>query len=116
MQAALRYVENLAINRASTASVDSTRITDSVCGNTECAKLCGKQFIVYKNSEGETLCHRRRSSKKSKDCLSEAFALDAHVLETLAAHCLPHVNSQVLHCYTESHPKGDSQLAIQCTP
>ena len=54
-QAALRYVENLAIKT----------------GNTESAKLCGKQFIVYKNSEGETLCHRRRSSKKSKDCLSE---------------------------------------------
>ena len=110
VQAAVRYVENLAINRASTASVDSTRITDSGSGNTECAKLCGKQFIVYKNSEGETLCHRRRSSKKSKDCLSEAFGLDAHVLETLAAYCLPHVNSQVLHCYTEYHPKGGSQL------
>ena len=110
VQAALRYVENLAIHRASTASVDRTRITDSGSGSTESAKLCGKQFIVYKNSEGETLCHCRRSSKKSKDCLSEAFALDGHVLETLAAYCLPHVKSQVLHCFMEYHPKGEYQL------
>ena len=101
VQAAVRYVENLAINRASTAIVDSTRITDSVSGNTESAKLCGKQFIVYENSEGETLCHCRRSSKKSKDCLNEAFGLDAHVLETLAAYCLPHVNLQVFKPYVE---------------
>ena len=76
----------------------------------EAVKLCGKQLIVYKNAEGETLCHHRCSSKKSKDCLSEAFARNAHVLETLAAHCLPHANFQVLHCYTEYHPEGDSQL------
>ena len=82
VQATLRYVENLAINCASTASVDSTRITDSASGSTEFAKLCGKQFMIYKNAEGETLCHCRRSSKKSKDCLSETFALNAHVLET----------------------------------
>ena len=48
VQAALRYVKNLAINRASTASVDSTCGTDSPSGSTEAAKLCGKQFIVYK--------------------------------------------------------------------
>jgi hypothetical protein len=110
VQAALRYVENLAINRASIASVDSTRITDSVSGSTNSAKLCGKHFIVYKNSDGETRCHRETSSKKSKDSLSEPFPLDAHVLETLSAHCLPHVNSQVLHCYTEYRHKGESQL------
>ena len=42
VQAALHYVENLAINCASTTtSVDSTRITDSASESTESAKLCG---------------------------------------------------------------------------
>ena len=87
VQAALPYVENLAIHCASTASINSTRITDSVFGSMESAKLCGKQFIMCKNSEGEMLCHCRRSSTKSKDSLSEAFVLNAHVRETLTC-CL----------------------------
>ena len=48
--------------------------------------------------------------KKSKDSISEPFPLDAHVLETLSAHCLPHLTLQVLHCYTEYRLKGERQL------
>jgi hypothetical protein len=42
--------------------------------------------------------------------VSEASPLDAHVLETLATHCLPYVDSQVMHCYTEYHPKSGGLL------
>jgi hypothetical protein len=110
VKATRRYVENLAIHRASVASFRSKRITDSACGNTDADQLCGKYFIVYKNSDGETRCHCQPSSKKSKDSVSEPFPLDAHVLETLSAHCLPHLTSQVLHCYTEYCLKGQGQL------
>ena len=110
LQAARRYVENLAIHRASSGSLGSTGITDSACANTDADTLCGKHFIVYKNSDGETRCHRQPSSKKSKDSVREPFPLDAHVLETLCAHCLPHLTLQVLHCYTEYRLKGERQL------
>jgi len=109
VQAATRYVENLAIHCASTAIKDTTGHTNSPT-EIHVAKLKGKRFIIHQDANGDTRCHRQRSSKKSHDCLSEAFPLDAHVLETLAAHCLPHVDSQVLHGYTEYHPKSGGQL------
>jgi hypothetical protein len=109
VQAAMRYVENLAIHQASTAIDDTIGRTNSPT-EIHVAKLKGKWFIIHQNANGYTRCHCQRSSKKPHDCLSEAFPLDAHVLETLATHCLPPVDSQVLHCYTEYHPKSGGQL------
>lgn len=110
VQAAMRYVENHAIHRASTAIAETTGSTNSSSENTGTAKLKGKRFIIYKHDNGNTCCHRHRSSKKSRDSVSDAFPLNTHVLETLAAHCLPHVDSQVLHCHTEYHPKSGGQI------
>jgi hypothetical protein len=109
IQAAMRYVENLAIHRGFAAIEDHPGSTN-VSSNTSVAKLKGKRFIISKDSNGKILCHRHRSSKKALDSLSQAFPLDKHVLETLASHCLPHVHSQMLHCYTEYHPESGGQL------
>lgn len=109
VQAAMRYVENLAIHRGF-AAIGEHPGSMNVSSNTSVAKLKGKRFMIYKDSNGKILCHRHRSSKKAQDSLSQEFPIDKHVRETLALHCLPHVNSQILHCYTEYHPKSGGQL------
>ena len=117
VQAALRYVENLAINRASIASVDSTRITDSASGSRNSAKLCGKHFIVYKNSDGETRCHRETSSKNQKILSVNLFPLMLMFLR----HFLPIVfHMSICKCCTVipsiiTKVKASSTEPILCT-
>ena len=70
VQAAMRFVENLAIHQAFTAVKDIICRTNSPT-EIHVAKLKGKRFIIHQDANGDTRCHRQRSSKKSHDCLSE---------------------------------------------
>ena len=110
LQAAMRYVENLAIARGFSAIGNSDGCTKSALESIPSIKLSGKLFIISKDVNGNPCCHRQSSSKKARDSHMDAFPLDAHVFETVAAYCLPHVDPQIVYCYTEFHPKSGGQL------
>ena len=59
VQAAMRYVENLAIHRASTAIEDTTGRTNSPT-EIHVEMLKGKRFIVLQDANGDTRCHPQR--------------------------------------------------------
>ena len=109
-QAAMRYVENLAIARGFSAMHDSSGGTNFPTVTVPAAKLSGKSFIISTDANGNPRSLRLRSSKKARDSPSDDFPLDAHVLETVAKYCLPCVNPKVVNCYTEYHPKSGGQL------
>ncbi len=61
LQAAMRYVENLAIARGFSAIGNSDGCTKSALESIPATKLAGKLFVISKDVNGNPCCHRQRS-------------------------------------------------------
>jgi hypothetical protein len=113
LQAAERYVENLTIER----SHIEFQPLNPLLSNTQ-TKECRRQFIIWMDLQNT--CHYRFLPWQQQQLPLEAHLLDRledvlmeeRVKKLLVHHCLPHVVSSRLHCFTEflprHHPSYDS--------
>ena len=110
LQAAMRYVENLAIRKcvANVDSLSSPRTSTAPYTH----RLQGKKYTLETDADGVIVCKRNASKKKKKgeDTSPEHYHMNSHISSTLAVHVLPHtITSCVLHCHTE-YKSADGQI------
>ncbi|KAI2497467.1 hypothetical protein MHU86_17017 [Fragilaria crotonensis] len=106
VQAAMRYVENLAI-RKSVSSVSDSSPSTNLPPTTH--RLQGKRYSMERDAHGNVKCRRFASKKKVDDSIPEEYHLNSHVTNTLASYCLPHLTTSILHCHTE-YKSADGQI------
>ena len=105
LQAAERYVENLTIER----SHIEVKPQAPLLSNTQ-TQECRRQFVIWMDLQNR--CHFRFFSWHHQQLPQEAKHIDRleHVLmdervkKLLVQHCLPHVATSRLHCFTEFDP------------
>jgi len=107
LQAAMRYIENLAIRKCA-LNISNMSPTPLVMPNTH--QLQGKRFSLEEDEEGLIICKRNASKKKKSDNLSpEDYHLTSHISTSLAEHVLPHLSPRILYCHTE-YKSADGQI------
>jgi hypothetical protein len=112
LQAAHRYVENLAIARGQMEIESSTK--QPICNTTLPTKdniICSRQFVIWKDDRLLIQC-RYHPWKKSPAYLKSAqvdsleeVGMDEAIKALLVTHCMPKVESSELHCFTEYKPE-----------
>ena len=91
LQAAMRYIENLAIRKSASRSISNMSQTPTtVMPNTH--HLQGKRFSLEEDVDGLIVCKRNASKKRKADDPSPGeYHLTSHILTSLAKHVLPHL-------------------------
>ena len=107
LQAAMRYIENLAIRKCA-SSISNMSPTPMVIPRNHC--LQGKRFSLEEDIDGLIICKRNASKKKkAEDPSPEDYHLTSHVSTSLAKYVLPHVTPRILYCHTE-YKSADGQI------
>ena len=101
LQAAQRYLENLAIRKGVSNISDMPKRVANTMPPTH--RLQGKRFTLEEDGDGVVICKRNASKKKKADDLDapEEYHLTSHISMSLAKHVLPHTTGQILNCHTE---------------
>jgi hypothetical protein len=108
LQAAMRYVENLAIRKCASGISKMSPTPTTAMPNTH--RLQGKRFSLEEDADGLIICKRNASKKKKGDDPSPGeYHLTSHVSTSLAKHVLPHLTPHILHCHTE-YKSADGQI------
>ena len=106
IQAAHRYVENLAITHANRHVCTEGNKADAE-GNGTGRQWIGKTYSISRDSMGIPRCSWRSDGKKKVDDTAPSLTINQHLLQTMADYLLPCLDPPVLDCRTEyTCPKG----------
>ena len=117
LQAAEHYAENLSIERSRIEIEPSAPLLSNTG-----TKECRRQFVIWMDLQNT--CHFRFLSWQHQQLPLEAHLLDRledvsmdkRVKELLIQHCLSHVATSGLHCFTEFVPRHHSSYDSPADP
>lgn len=121
IQAAHRYVENLAVSHANRqVSAEASRRNPLERGRGGSGRQwIGKSYTISRNAMGHPECRWRSDERKKINEASPVLQIDDHVLQTMAVHLLPTLEPATIHCQTEytcplgvlyrAHPKYEDK-------
>jgi hypothetical protein len=114
LQAAERYVENLAIARGHMEMQLEAEVP--ILNNTPSPPkeeiICSKQFVIWKDDCLSIQCRYLQWKKSTAGLTSvqveklEEVGMDETIKDLLVKHCMPKVESCELHCFTEYKPQN----------
>jgi hypothetical protein len=107
IQAAHRYVENLAISHANRQISSKGNGTNGEENGSGPCQWIGKSYSISRNGMGSPQCAWRSDNRKKLDEVACPLTIHQHLLQTMVEYLLPCLDPPVIDCRTEyTCPKG----------